>query len=83
MKFRSTRGAEESISSAKAIINGLSKDGGLYVPDEFPEVYNSLKKDTTVSYEDLAFKIISQYFTDIPEEDLKGLFMMHIMKGLV
>lgn len=72
MKFRSTRGAEESISSAKAIINGLSKDGGLYVPDEFPEVYNSLKKDTTVSYEDLAFKIISQYFTDIPEEDLKG-----------
>ncbi|WP_244835254.1 threonine synthase [Clostridium sp. BJN0001] len=72
MKFRSTRGAEESISAAKAIINGLSKDGGLYVPDKFPEIYDSLKKDTVISYEDLAFEVIKEYFTDIPEEDLKG-----------
>lgn len=70
MKFRSTRGLEKEIASAKAIINGISKDGGLYVPDEFPKVYDELKKNTEIKYEDLAFKVISRYFTDIDEAEL-------------
>lgn len=72
MKFRSTRGLEKEIASAKAIINGISKDGGLYVPDEFPKVYDELKKNTEIKYEDLAFKVISRYFTDIDEVELMG-----------
>ncbi|WP_315067637.1 threonine synthase [uncultured Clostridium sp.] len=72
MKFRSTRGLEKDILSAKAIINGISKDGGLYVPDEFPKVYDELKKDTHIKYEDLAFKIINEYFTDIDDAELIG-----------
>ncbi|WP_160687769.1 threonine synthase [Clostridium sp. C2-6-12] len=72
MKFRSTRGLEKDIASAKAIINGISKDGGLYVPDEFPKVYDDLKKDTKVKYEDLAFKVINEYFTDIDDAELMG-----------
>lgn len=72
MKFRSTRGLEKEIASAKAIINGISKDGGLYVPDEFPKVYDELKKNTEIKYEDLAFKVISRYFTDIDEAELMG-----------
>jgi len=72
MKFRSTRGLEKEIPSAKAIINGIAKDGGLYVPDEFPKVYDKLKEDTNLKYEDLAFKIISEYFTDIDDAELMG-----------
>ncbi|MFT8349721.1 threonine synthase [Clostridium saccharoperbutylacetonicum] len=72
MKFRSTRGLEKDIPSAQAIINGISKDGGLYVPDEFPKVYDELKKDTKVKYEDLAFKVINEYFTDIDDAELMG-----------
>ena len=72
MKFRSTRGLEKEIASAKAIINGISKDGGLYVPDEFPKVYDELKKNTEIKYEDLAFKVISRYFTDIDDAELMG-----------
>lgn len=72
MKFRSTRGLEKDIPSAKAIINGISKDGGLYVPDEFPKIYDELKKDTKVKYEDLAFKVINEYFTDIDDAELMG-----------
>ncbi|EKQ53275.1 MULTISPECIES: threonine synthase [unclassified Clostridium] len=72
MKFRSTRGLEKDIASAKAIINGISKDGGLYVPDEFPKVYDELKKDTNIGYENLAFKIINEYFTDIDDAELMG-----------
>lgn len=72
MKFRSTRGLERDVASAKAIINGISKDGGLYVPDEFPKVYDELKKDTNIKYEDLAFKVINEYFTDIDDAELVG-----------
>lgn len=72
MKFRSTRGLEKEIASAKAIINGISKDGGLYVPDEFPKVYDELKKNTEIKYEDLAFKVINEYFTDIDDAELMG-----------
>ena len=72
MKFRSTRGLEKDISSAKAIINGISQDGGLYVPDEFPNVYDELKKNTKIKYEELAFKIINEYFTDIDDTELMG-----------
>ena len=72
MKFRSTRGLEKDVVSARAIINGISKDGGLYVPDEFPKVYDELKKDTNIKYEDLAFKVINEYFTDVDDAELMG-----------
>ncbi|OOM07358.1 threonine synthase [Clostridium saccharobutylicum] len=72
MKFRSTRGLEKNVSSANAIINGISKDGGLYVPDEFPKIYDELKNNTNIKYEDLAFKVINEYFTDIDDAELMG-----------
>ncbi|NRT77043.1 threonine synthase [Clostridium beijerinckii] len=72
MKFRSTRGLDKNIESARAIINGISKDGGLYVPDEFPKVYDELKEDTHIKYEDLAFKVINEFFTDIDDAELTG-----------
>lgn len=70
MKFQSTRGLESGVASAEAIVRGIAKDGGLYVPESFPNLYDSLKKEKTLSYEELAFKIIKEYFTDIKEEEL-------------
>lgn len=70
MLFKSTRGGVEAISAAKAIIQGLSVDGGLFVPEKFPEIYNELKNND-YSYEELAYKIISQFFDDFTEEELK------------
>lgn len=70
MKFQSTRGLEKNVASAEAIIKGIAKDGGLFVPDSFPNLYDNLKKDKNLSYEELAFKIIKEYFTDINEDDL-------------
>lgn len=71
MKFQSTRGLEAGIKSADAIIRGIAKDGGLYVPESFPKLYDSLKNEKSLSYEELAFKIIKEFFTDIDEKDLK------------
>ena len=70
MKFQSTRGLESGVASAEAIIKGIAKDGGLFVPESFPNLYSQLVKEQGLSYEDLAFKIIKEYFTDIEKEEL-------------
>lgn len=70
MKFQSTRGSESGVASAEAIIKGIAKDGGLFVPESFPDLYSKLKKEKGLCYEDLAFKIIKEYFTDINEKEL-------------
>ena len=72
MNFISTRGEEGAISSSEAIIKGIANDGGLYVPNEFPEVYDRLKKKMGLSYIELAYEVIKEFFGDIGEENLKG-----------
>ncbi|MGL5380869.1 threonine synthase [Clostridium sp.] len=72
MNFMSTRGGEKDISPSMAIVNGIAKDGGLYVPDKFPKIYESLKKYINVDYETLAYEIISEFFTDFTKADLMG-----------
>ena len=42
MYYSSTRGTEEKVTASQAIIKGISNDGGLYVPSEFPNVKNEL-----------------------------------------
>lgn len=45
MRYRSTR-SEEKISAPQALLQGLAKDGGLYVPEMLPVPfieYNSLR----------------------------------------
>ena len=37
MYFVSTRG-NERVTGAQAIVQGLAKDGGLFVPEKFPAV---------------------------------------------
>lgn len=70
MKFQSTRGLERDVESAECIIRGIAKDGGLFVPDSFPNLYETIKKNKGLSYEELAFKIIKEFFTDIDENEL-------------
>lgn len=71
MKFQSTRGLEKGVSSAEAIVRGIANDGGLFVPDSFPKIYDELKSLKNLSYEELAYKIISKFFTDIKASELK------------
>ena len=71
MKFQSTRGLERDVKSAECIIRGIAQDGGLFVPDSFPNLYETIKKNKGLSYEELAFKIIKEFFTDIDENELR------------
>ena len=68
MKFLSTRNSNLKISSRDAIINGISEDGGLYVPESFPSF--NIMDHLDLSYTELAHRILSLYLTDFDSDDL-------------
>ncbi|MEG2405148.1 MAG: pyridoxal-phosphate dependent enzyme, partial [Oscillospiraceae bacterium] len=65
MEFISTRNALNTVSSARAILKGLSDEGGLFVPQSFPHV--ALEQLMLLSYQELAAKLIGMYLTDYDE----------------
>ncbi len=69
MKFTSTRNAQLSVSAAQAILQGLSADGGLFVPTEFPKV--DVETMCKLDYCALAENIIGSFLTDYDPTFLK------------
>ena len=69
MVYQSTRGGEENVSPSLAIVQGLAKDGGLFVPKEMPKLEKSLEDYANLSYQDLAYEIMKLYLTDFTEEE--------------
>lgn len=70
MKFISTRGGEK-VTGARAIVKGLSDNGGLYVPEKFPKVTSEeLEAMLEMSYAERATKIIIKYLDEFDEAGL-------------
>lgn len=69
MKYTSTRSSLQ-VSATQAILQGLSQEGGLFIPETIiPLDLASFKNDT---YPVLAEKILALYFDDIPADSLKA-----------
>ena len=67
--FHSTRG-NELVSSPEAILNGLAKDGGLYVIDEMPKInYRDFLND---DYQPMASKILNAFFPEFTYQEIKN-----------
>lgn len=71
VKYKSTRGNNENITSAEAILKGLSKDKGLYVPQDFPVIDKNLEAIKDMNYKEVAFYILNKFLSDYTEEELK------------
>ena len=73
MKYNSTRNSTLSVDSAKAINDGISKDGGLFVPNELPkldkEFFVRLSK---MNYIDRAGEVLRLFLTDFTDEEIKA-----------
>ena len=72
MNYASTRNSSLSVTSAHAIVKGLSDEGGLYVPESIPvlskdEILGLCKK----SYVDRAYDVFSKFLTDFTPEELR------------
>ena len=44
MRYLSTRGQSDALSFTEAVATGLSPDGGLYVPESFPDISQKLEE---------------------------------------
>ena len=71
MQYQSTRDKSISVSSAQAIKQGLSAEGGLFVPESFPSVsLDEIKSLTSKSYNERAYFVLSKFLTDFTEDEL-------------
>ena len=73
MKYISTRGGAQPQEFCDILLGGLAPDGGLYLPESYPQVADKLDEWRGLSYADLAFRILSLFITDIPPADLKAI----------
>ena len=73
MKYISTRGGAQPQEFCDILLGGLAPDGGLYLPQTYPQVRDRLADWRKLSYAELAFEILSLYITDIPAADLKAI----------
>lgn len=76
MNYISTRGADigERHTFLDILLGGLAKDGGLYLPAEYPRVSaEELARWRSLPYAELAFEVLSRFSDDIPAEDLRDL----------
>ncbi|MGX9756171.1 threonine synthase [Clostridioides difficile] len=71
MYYSSTRGTKEKVTASQAIIKGISNDGGLYVPSEFPNVKNELIDLVNLTYSQIAFFVLSKFLSDFTETEIK------------
>lgn len=69
MQYHSTRQTDRLISSSQAIHQGLSEDGGLFVPDHFPQL--DWWELTGLDYPALAGRILGAFLTDYSPEFLQ------------
>ena len=69
--YKSTRGNGKEITASQAILKGLSEDGGLFVPTSIPKLECSLDELSCMSYQEVAYQVMSRFLTDFAEEELK------------
>lgn len=71
MIYNSTKGAK-GFSASEAILKGLADDGGLFVPESFPKLTVGLDKLSEMSYQEIAYLVMKDYFDDFTEDELKS-----------
>ncbi len=72
MRYISTRGGMPPKAFSEILLSGLSPDGGLAIPEAYPKINSSeLEKWRSLSYQSLAFEILSCFIDDIPSNDLR------------
>lgn len=71
MFFISSRNADVKVSSSFAIAHGISKEGGLFLPEIIPTLKeNDFNNLCAMSYVDRAASILKKYLTDFTDEEI-------------
>lgn len=72
MNFLSTNGKSPAVSFREALFQGMAPDGGLYVPERFPQLSPStLDNLQSLSLHTIGGQILSSFIEEIPDHDLE------------
>lgn len=69
--YKSTRNSERTVTASEAILKGLAEDGGLFVPESVPALDVTMEELKDMTYQETAYAVMKQFFTDFTEEELK------------
>jgi len=75
VKYISTRGQAPELTFEDAMLTGLARDGGLYVPETIPQLStDDIKAMAGKSYEEIAFQVMRPFVGDtFSDDDFKGI----------
>ena len=65
MRYVSTRGQAPALSFGEAMLTGLARDGGLYVPETIPEMSKAdIPALAGLRYDEIAFRVMRPFVGD-------------------
>ena len=75
MKYVSTRGQAPTLSFEEAMLTGLARDGGLYLPETIPQMSHAdIAALEGSTYEEVAFRIMKPYIGDtFTDEEFRAI----------
>lgn len=75
LDYISTRGDAPALKFRDALLAGLARDGGLYLPREWPQISKKeIRALRGKSYQEIAFAVLSHFVADeIPADALKSM----------
>ena len=76
--YKSTRSDSAPVTASQAILQGLARDGGLFVPSAIPKLSVSMKELASMPYQEVAYQVMKEFLTDFTEEELRWL---HLLKA--
>lgn len=69
--YSSTRDSSKKVQASQAILQGLSEDGGLFVPDHIPQLDKSMTELSEMGYKEIAYEVMKLFLTDFTKEELE------------
>ncbi|MDD6481958.1 MAG: threonine synthase [Lachnospiraceae bacterium] len=72
LMYSSTRNDKVKFTASEAILKGLADDGGLFVPETIPALDVPMEELAKMDYRQTAYAVMSRFFTDFTEEELKA-----------
>ena len=75
MKYVSTRGEAQELDFEDVMLTGLARDGGLYLPKEWPKFTDKdLSNMAGSSYEEIAFTVMKPFIgSTFSDEEFKKI----------
>ena len=71
MKYISTRNVKATVNSPEAIIKGISEDGGLFVPSDFPILSEAdFAKMADMEYYERSAFVLGKFLDEFTSDEL-------------